>query len=48
MVLDDAAYGEMRKASDGAVQGWIDEADAKGLDGKALVEAVRTLAGSGH
>ncbi|WP_285961540.1 TRAP transporter substrate-binding protein [Pseudomonas tohonis] len=48
VVLDDAAYGEMRKASDGAVQGWIDEADAKGLDGKALVEAVRTLAGSGH
>lgn len=48
VVLDDAAYGEMRKASEGAVQGWIDEADAKGLDGKALVEAVRTLAGSGH
>lgn len=48
VVLDQAAYGEMRQASDSAVQHWVSEADAKGLDGKALVEAVRSLAGSGH
>lgn len=48
VVLDQAAYGEMRQASESAVQHWISEADGKGLDGKALVEAVRSLAGSGH
>lgn len=48
VVLDQAAYGEMRQASESAVQHWISETDGKGLDGKALVEAVRSLAGSGH
>ncbi|MGA4635704.1 TRAP transporter substrate-binding protein [Pseudomonas solani] len=48
VVVDEAAYGEMRQASDSAVQHWISEADGKGLDGKALVEAVRSLAGSGR
>ena len=38
------AYAEMQKASASAIEQWIAEANTKRLDGKALVEGVRTLA----
>ncbi|WP_107331045.1 TRAP transporter substrate-binding protein [Metapseudomonas otitidis] len=40
----EADYEALRKASAGAVEQWISEADGKGLDGRALVDGVRTLA----
>ncbi|CAD5110312.1 TRAP transporter substrate-binding protein [Zestomonas carbonaria] len=43
--IDANAYAELRKASDAAVEQWIAEAGDKGLDGRALVDGVRTLAG---
>ncbi|WP_422419054.1 TRAP transporter substrate-binding protein [Pseudomonas sp. GZD-222] len=43
--IDAKAYSEMQASSTDAVQQWIKEADAKGLDGKALVQDVRSLSG---
>lgn len=42
--IEPAAYAEMQKASNSAVEQWISEADGRKLDGKALVEGVRNLA----
>ncbi|WP_437882199.1 TRAP transporter substrate-binding protein [Pseudomonas sp. LRF_L74] len=46
IAIEPAAYAQMQKASAAAVEQWIKEADDKGLDGKALVEGVKKLAGS--
>ncbi|WP_178117839.1 TRAP transporter substrate-binding protein [Pseudomonas sp. R5(2019)] len=46
--IDSNAYALMEKSSASAVQQWVEEADKKGLDGKALVDGVRALAGTGQ
>lgn len=43
--IEAGAYSEMQKASVSAIEQWVSEADAKGLDGKALVQQVRSLSG---
>lgn len=45
MNIEAGAYEDMHKASASAVEQWISEADAKGLEGKVLVQQVRSLSG---
>lgn len=41
--LDEATYDQMRMAAQPVINEWIQDTDKKGLDGKALAQAARTL-----
>lgn len=44
--IEAAEYARMRAATAGVVEQWIKEANQKGLDGQALIDGVRALAGT--